>query len=154
MTPPKSSQPAIREHIATVISNEVVNKQYKQLCLSVPPLALQVEPGQFFHLLCPQVDELSPFFRRPMSIYRIDRQRSRLHFLYKVTGVGTAAMARLQPGNPFNIFGPLASAVGRDYCVAGEFDGIANDLGTAIRQPCTAIVLHVTGREINNTLER
>ena len=107
MTPTKSFQPAIREHIATVISNEDVNKQYKQLCLSVPPLALQVEPGQFFHLLCPQIDELSPFFRRPMSIYRIDRHRSRLHFLYKVTGVGTAAMARLQPGSPFNIFGPL-----------------------------------------------
>lgn len=107
MGPAKPFQPAVREHVATVIFNKVVNKQYKQLCLSAPPSALQAKPGQFFHLLCPQFDELSPFFRRPMSIYRIDSRRSRLHFLYKITGVGTSAMARLQPGDPFNIFGPL-----------------------------------------------
>lgn len=107
MTQQKSAQPAIREHMASVIFNETVNDQYKQLCLSVPALALQVKPGQFFNLLCPQVGELSPFFRRPMSIYRIDHQNDRLHFLYKVTGVGTAAMATLQPGDLFNIFGPL-----------------------------------------------
>ena len=42
-----------------------------------------------------------------MSIYRVDRQNGRVHFLYKITGIGTAAMATLQPGDPFNIFGPL-----------------------------------------------
>ncbi len=96
-----------REHICTVIANDAVNDAYNHLVLAAPPLALQAEPGQFFHLLCPQVDGLNPFFRRPMSIYRIDRAQNRIHFLYKIVGVGTKAMARLQPGDLFNIFGPL-----------------------------------------------
>ena len=107
MSPAKSFHPTVREYITSVVSNEVVNQQYKQLCVSVSPLALQARPGQFFHLLCPQSDDLSPFFRRPMSIYRIDSRRGHLHFLYKITGIGTESMSKLQPGDPFNIFGPL-----------------------------------------------
>ncbi len=100
-------KPVIREHNCTVISNEAVNEQYRLLVLKVPALALQAKPGQFFNLLCPQYNDLKPFFRRPMSVYRLDREQNRLHFLYKVTGVGTAAMSRLTPGDAFNIFGPL-----------------------------------------------
>ena len=84
-----------------------MNDQYKQLILAAPELALQAEPGQFFHLLCPQHDDLTPFFRRPMSVYRIDRDNNRLYFLYKITVVGTPTMSTLQPGDLFNVFGPL-----------------------------------------------
>ena len=49
-----------------------------------------------------------------MSIYDIDSQRYRLHFLYKITGIGTRAMAALQPGDPFNIFGPLGKGFSLD----------------------------------------
>src|SRR5690606_38935455 len=90
---------------ARVLSNEAVNQEYRLIELAVPESATRALPGQFFHLLCPQKDGLQPFFRRPMSIYRIGSQR--LAFLYKVTGTGTRAMALLEPGEVFNIFGPL-----------------------------------------------
>ena len=97
----------IREHICTVLSNEWVNDQYKQLVLAVPSLALQAQAGQFFQLLCPQTAGLTPFFRRPMSIYRIDRERGQLHFLYKITGVGTTTLSYLKRDETLDIFGPL-----------------------------------------------
>lgn len=98
-----------QEHICTVVANDVVNDEYNHLVLDAPPLALTAVPGQFFHLLCPQVDGLAPFFRRPMSIYRIDREQNQLHFLYKIVGAGTKAMATLRPGDSFNVFGPLGN---------------------------------------------
>ncbi|HFC12634.1 MAG TPA: dihydroorotate dehydrogenase electron transfer subunit, partial [Anaerolineae bacterium] len=94
----------IREHICTVLSNEWVNDQYKQLVLAVPSLALQAQAGQFFQLLCPQTAGLPPFFRRPMSIYRIDRERGQLYFLYKITGVGTTTLSYLKRDETLDIF--------------------------------------------------
>src|SRR5690606_32693412 len=90
---------------ARILSNVPVNAEYWLMELEVPEEASRAVPGQFFHLLCPQKDELQPFFRRPMSIYRI--ARGQLSFLYKVTGTGTLAMTRLAAGENFNIFGPL-----------------------------------------------
>jgi len=97
----------VGEHVCRVVTNEAVNDQYRLMELAAPAPALAAEPGQFFHLLCPQAGEDAPFFRRPMSIYRIDRAHGRLGFLYKETGSGTRAMATLRPGDPFNIVGPL-----------------------------------------------
>jgi dihydroorotate dehydrogenase electron transfer subunit len=44
--------------------------------------------------------------RRPMSIYRVDKDRGTSNF-YKVEGRGTRGMATLTPGDDFNIAGPL-----------------------------------------------
>jgi dihydroorotate dehydrogenase electron transfer subunit len=95
------------ECITTVISNEYVNGEYLRLVLEAPETAMQALPGQFFHLLCPRVEDIQPFFRRPMSIYRVEPEARQLSFLYKVTGHGTTTMATLRPGDRFNIFGPL-----------------------------------------------
>ena len=45
--------------------------------------------------------------RRPMSVYKIDRDAGQLEFLYKCEGRGTQGMAMLRPGDTFNIAGPL-----------------------------------------------
>lgn len=99
--------PAARETEARILSNDPVNAEYRLMVLQVPGGVDGVEPGQFFHLLCPQKGELQPFFRRPMSVYRIEPAEGRLSFLYKVTGTGTLAMAGLGAGESFNILGPL-----------------------------------------------
>lgn len=112
--PPRGG--SVGEFVCRVLANDPVNNQYRYLALAAPPLALTVRPGQFFHLLCPQVDGLKPFFRRPMSVYRVDRRRGRIGFLYKETGVGTRAMATLAPGDGFNIVGPL----GKGFTLPGD----------------------------------
>ena len=94
--------------VDTVVkSNVPVNGEYRLLILDALPHILNCKPGQFFHLLCPVTGNLQPYLRRPMSIYGYYPKKSELHFLYKVTGEGTAALAGLQPNDTLNVLGPL-----------------------------------------------
>jgi dihydroorotate dehydrogenase electron transfer subunit len=90
-----------------VKSNNLVNREYRLLILDAPQRILDCEPGQFFHLLCPVAGGHQPYLRRPMSIYGYYPEKGELHFLYKVTGEGTSAMATLTTGQGFNVLGPL-----------------------------------------------
>jgi dihydroorotate dehydrogenase electron transfer subunit len=97
----------VGENLCDVISNEWVNAEYKHLVLKAPDLALEVLPGQFFHLMCPPSGDDQPYLRRPMSLYRVDRGNKTIEFLYKVQGVGTRGLATLQPGGVLNAMGPV-----------------------------------------------
>jgi dihydroorotate dehydrogenase electron transfer subunit len=106
------SQPAdghipIEETLCPVISHEWVNAEYKHLIVEASPKALAVRPGQFFNLLCPAPDAGELWLRRPQSVYRIDRPRGRLEFLYKCVGRGTNGLATLKHGDDLNMVGPL-----------------------------------------------
>lgn len=92
---------------ATVLSNEWVNDEYKHLVVSVDSDVANVEPGQFFNLMCPSVDNKKPFFRRPMSTYFADSEKGQVEFLYKVIGLGTQGLATLQKHATLKILGPL-----------------------------------------------
>ncbi len=95
------------EHKALILRHESVNADYRLIEVSAPDQARKAVAGQFFHLLCPHAGGLEPFLRRPMSIYRIDREAGTLSFLYKVTGSGTRAMATLREGDRLDMLGPL-----------------------------------------------
>lgn len=97
----------IHEVECTIKSNDPVNGEYRLLVLDAPLKILDCEPGQFFHLLCPVTGDWQPYLRRPMSIYGYYPDKRELHFLYKVTGEGTSAIAMLKAGDPFNVLGPL-----------------------------------------------
>src|SRR6266852_766957 len=95
------------ESLCPVIAHRWVNAEYKHLVLDASPKALAVKPGQFFNLLCPSPDDGDLWLRRPQSVYRIDRERDRLEFLYKCVGRGTRGLATLAPGDDLNMVGPL-----------------------------------------------
>src|SRR5215510_1784159 len=97
----------IEESLCPVISHEWVNSEYKHLVVDASPKALAVEPGQFFNLLCPSPDDGELWLRRPQSVYRIDRTRGRVEFLYKCVGRGTRGLATLKRGDDLNMVGPL-----------------------------------------------
>lgn len=106
----RASTPAaftVAENICRVLSNQWVNAEYKHLTLEAPPVALTARPGQFFHIACPATATDSPYLRRPMSVYRVDRAASRVEFLYKVQGAGTRGLATLEPGDSLDVMGPL-----------------------------------------------
>lgn len=100
-----------------VLGNDWVNQEYKHMIVDAGPLALNVEPGQFFNLLCPQTDTDKPFFRRPMSTYYADEGTNMVEFLYKVTGAGTRGLATLKAGDGLQFLGPLGNGftVNPDY---------------------------------------
>tara|TARA_R110000868_G_scaffold11116_10_gene54512 strand:- start:3558 stop:4430 length:873 start_codon:yes stop_codon:yes gene_type:complete len=95
------------EFLTNVVSNDWVNGEYKLLVLESAPKALNAYAGQFFHLLCPSPDGAEVWMRRPMSVYKIDRDAGQIEFLYKCEGRGTQGMAMLTAGDTFNIAGPL-----------------------------------------------
>ncbi|WP_392565564.1 dihydroorotate dehydrogenase electron transfer subunit [Utexia brackfieldae] len=90
-----------------ILSNEWVNEEYKRIIVRVGKEAAQVEPGQFFNLLCPQTAQDKPFFRRPMSTYHADPETGCVEFLYKVVGAGTRTIATLKAGDTLPVLGPL-----------------------------------------------
>jgi dihydroorotate dehydrogenase electron transfer subunit len=100
-------QRLVGEFVGTVVSNEWVNDEYKHLVLQVHDQALKAYAGQMFHLLCPSPDGAEVWMRRPMSVYRVDRDAGQVEFLYKCEGRGTRGMAMLAPGDDFNLAGPL-----------------------------------------------
>jgi len=97
----------VGEFIGTVVSNASINDEYKHVVLKVHPQALKAYAGQMFHLLCPSPDGAEVWMRRPMSVYRVDRANGQIEFLYKAEGRGTRGMALLEPGDDFNVAGPL-----------------------------------------------
>lgn len=128
-TEPDPERP-VGEYIGKVISNRWVNDEYKLLVLKVHRNALTVSAGQMFHLLCPSPDGAEVWMRRPMSIYRVDRLNSQIEFLYKVEGRGTRGMAMLEPGDDFNVAGPLGKGFKldpgwRNIVVLGRGVGLA-----------------------------
>src|SRR5437660_7535465 len=97
----------IEETLCPVIAHRWVNAEYKHLVVDASPKALAVRPGQFFNLLCPSPDTGELWLRRPQSVYRIDRERGRIEFLYKCVGRGTRGLATLAAGEQLNMVGPL-----------------------------------------------
>ena len=106
---PVPSHPHIpaEEALCPVVSHDWVNAEYKHLVVDASPKALAVKPGQFFNLLCPSPDAGELWLRRPQSVYRIDRARGRIEFLYKCVGRGTHGLATLKHGDDLNMVGPL-----------------------------------------------
>ena len=118
------------ELLCPVLLHDWVNAEYKHLVVEASPKALSVTPGQFFNLLCPSPDVGELFFRRPQSVYRIDRPRNRIEFLYKCVGRGTRGLATLRKGDDLNMVGPLGvgfklDPAWRQIVVLGRGVGIA-----------------------------
>jgi dihydroorotate dehydrogenase electron transfer subunit len=93
-----------------VLRNAHVAGEYWHMELEVPDGLAGAAPGQFYQMLCETRQTTGgavPFLRRPMSIYRFDREQRRLEFLYKVTGSGTAALAQHRCGDAVGLVGPL-----------------------------------------------
>jgi dihydroorotate dehydrogenase electron transfer subunit len=100
-------QRLVGEFIATIASNDFVNDEYKHLVMTVHEHALKAYAGQMFHLLCPSPDGAEVWMRRPMSVYRVNKNAGQIEFLYKIEGRGTQGMGTLRPGDDFNVTGPL-----------------------------------------------
>ncbi len=123
-------QRAVGEFLSEVVANNQVNDEYKHLVLKVHAHALTAYAGQMFHLLCPSPDGAEVWMRRPMSVYRVDRDSGQIEFLYKVEGRGTKGMAMLRPGDDFNLAGPLGHGftlepAWRNIVVLGRGVGLA-----------------------------
>ena len=117
-----------------VISNNYISNDYKHLVLRAPSRALDIVPGQFFHLQCPTFEGSISFLRRPMSVYQFSKKEKQIEFLYKLHGKGTRAISNLKKNNIFNIVGPL----GKGFVIEENYKNIvliARGVGLATLAP-------------------
>jgi dihydroorotate dehydrogenase electron transfer subunit len=77
-----------------------------------PLLASGAQAGQFVHVRTPDYSGL--VLRRPFSINTYDRANGDVTIHFRVTGVGTAWLARMQPGESVDMLGPLGRGFERD----------------------------------------
>lgn len=129
------------DEIASVEQNAVVHGQYYRLILSAPEIAALAQPGQFVHLLIPELE--SRMLRRPFSIHRAEA--GRIQLLYKPVGIGTHSMTALAVGSEVSIVGPLGRGFPLDCAdalpvlVAGGY-GMAALFMLAQRLPRAGVV--------------
>ncbi len=118
---PGGARPAQIDDVrATVLSNLTVNDTYRHLVLQAPGPASEAQAGQFFNMACSNRVFEDPLLRRPMSVYRADANTGIVEFLYKVAGVGTRALALLEPGQKIWILGPL----GKGFSVKPDWNHV------------------------------
>ncbi|MCB1182729.1 hypothetical protein KDM41_04795 [bacterium] len=109
-----TTAPAARSCPARFITNVEMSSGLIRLdCELDAPLPFR--PGQFAMLNL--ADGLPLVFSRPFSILAGDG--TTLSFLYRVVGRGTAALARLKPGQGLTVLGPL----GRPFPTPDELEG-------------------------------
>lgn len=114
---------------APVVFNEHLTGDYWLIEVEAPAIARDLRPGQFVNIRI--AGSLSPFLRRPFSVYRVSANRRRLQVAYKVLGEGTRLMMTTMPkGGLCDVIGPLGRGFslpphGRRIAVIGRGIGIA-----------------------------
>ncbi len=120
---------------ARVLSQNVLADGIFDMWLETP-FAEDVTPGQFVGVYPVNKSTLLP---RPISICRVDRERSAIRLVYRVVGSGTAEFALYQPDDYIMILGPLGNgfpldeAAGKRAVVIGGGIGVPPLLETAKR---------------------
>jgi dihydroorotate dehydrogenase electron transfer subunit len=96
----------VQQVLAPVASNKPLTGDYWLLEVEAPTLARDLAPGQFVNIRIE--GSLSPFLRRPFSVYRVSKDRRRLQVAYKLFGEGTRLMMTTMPqGGRCDLIGPL-----------------------------------------------
>lgn len=98
-----------------VIAHKRIAADHYLLRLKSPVAAKRARAGQFAHLLCGsnRLDSgIYPFLRRPLSLYDADPKKGTFDVIYKVVGLGTAALAEIPVGAKVDFIGPLGLPFG------------------------------------------
>ena len=92
--------------LAPVTRNRPMTGDYWLLEVEAPEIAGALTPGQFVNIRIENT--LTPFLRRPFSVYRVSEDHRRLQVAYKILGEGTRLMTTtILEGGRCDVIGPL-----------------------------------------------
>lgn len=94
-----------QQQVLPLLRRESIGDAYHVLTFDAPE-AVTARPGQFVMVRGAEWGD-APLLPRPMSYLTAGRTPS---ILIKVVGEGTIRMARAEPGEPFNVLGPLGGS--------------------------------------------
>jgi dihydroorotate dehydrogenase electron transfer subunit len=112
-----------------VMANGPLTGDYWLIEVQAPTVARSLQPGQFVNIRIG--GGVTPYLRRPFSVYRISRDRNCLQVAYKTLGEGTRLMTTTMPvGGRCDLIGPLGNGFSlpphaRRIAVIGRGIGIA-----------------------------
>ncbi|MBV6272104.1 dihydroorotate dehydrogenase electron transfer subunit [Alcaligenaceae bacterium CGII-47] len=115
--------------LAPVVFNRHLTGDYWLLEVEAPNVAAALRPGQFVNIRIE--GSMSPYLRRPFSVYRVSTDRRRLQVAYKIIGEGTRLMKETMPADGrCDVIGPLGHGFSlptnaRRIAVIGRGIGIA-----------------------------
>lgn len=95
---------------AEILANDMIYKDFYHIKISVPDIAKYVSPGQFVMIKTSKT--LTPFLKRPISIYKVEKEQGIIHLLYQLVGTGTRLMSQLKKGESLEVLGPLGNGFG------------------------------------------
>ena len=129
-----------------IISQECIGRDIYSMWLQTEKIAQNAKPGQFLSLYTRDGSKLLP---RPISICEIDKEKSAIRLVYRVTGpnTGTEAFSRLHAGVPIETLGPLGNgfpleeARGKKVFLMGGGIGIPPMLETAKQLDAEKIII-------------
>lgn len=90
-----------------VVENRVIAPGFCRLTLQAPAIARKACPGQFVMLYLPPGRQQQ--LPRPLSIFRVDRDRGEMSLFFQVKGEGTGILAGIEPGSLLKLLGPLGT---------------------------------------------
>lgn len=111
----------VKAQLCKLSDNEHLTGGFYALRLEAPAIAPQCRPGQF--ILLRGLVAGWPYLKRPFSVYSTDGETT-IEIVYKVVGTATSVMARMQPGERFDVMGPLGNGF-------SEEDGVAHVIALA-----------------------
>ena len=100
---PRAHRRTIELEEGRIIQHTGYEARQYVLRVTAPRTARRATPGSFVHLQC---DPRLPM-RRPLSIMRAAADEGWIEVLYKVTGIGTAALACQSVGATISVLGPI-----------------------------------------------
>jgi dihydroorotate dehydrogenase electron transfer subunit len=92
---------------ALVVEHEVIDGYYHRLVLHSPSITGRATAGQFVMITVPSDGGATVLLPRPMAIHRRRVDTGNLEVIFSVLGRGTAALARIAPGDSLLLTGPL-----------------------------------------------
>ena len=124
--------------------NAPENASIYYLEIYAPLIARASEPGQFVHL---QVSSTyDPLLRRPMSLYKINKEEGTIGILFSVVGIGTNMLSEFSAGDGISLMGPLGRGFDLDID-ADRIHLVAGGIGLAPLLPA-ALALKRQGKEV------
>lgn len=107
---------SVVEHVE-IVGKEQLKEDIFKFAIKSEKMAKVALPGQFLEIRVN--DDIEPFLRRPISIYKIDKEKDELEFIFQVKGKGTEILSNKKVGDQISIIGPLGKG---DF----KFEGYKN----------------------------
>lgn len=95
---------SVVEHVQIVTKEQIKGDIFK-IAVRSEKMSSVALPGQFLEIRVK--DDIEPFLRRPISIYKIDKVKNELEFIFQVKGKGTKILSMKEVGDKISIMGPL-----------------------------------------------